>query len=128
MNLDELSEAWNTLRNDALGQGVAPKVGPALAKRVARDYRAWRKAMMSMPAAADMMTSVYTRKWVHRYRLLVQLVRDDGIKVTEPLAATPFEQTLSTVDTWGRNVAIGAGIGGILLIGFILATRGGNRG
>lgn len=128
MNLDELSEAWNTLRNDALGQGVVPNVGPALAKEVAREYAAWRKALKHMPAAADMMASVYTRGWVTKFRRLRAKVKSSGVKVTAKLPQTPFEQGLIALDTFGRNIAIGAGVGGVLIIGFILATRGGRRG
>ncbi len=123
MELDELSEAWNTLRNDAIGRGVAPIVGPALAREFNAQYSAWRKALIHMPAAADMMASVYTRGWVAKYRRLRAKVSGSGVKVTSSLAQTPFEQGLVAVDKLGHNIAIGAGVGGVLLIAFMWATR-----
>ena len=128
MTLDELSEAWNALRNDVYGRGLAAKVPPALAADFDRQYSAWRKALIHMPAAADMMASAYARKWVTKYRALKARVQKAGVKVTASLPQTPFEQGLVAVDTLSRNIALGAGIGGILLVGFFLASKVGRNG
>ncbi len=123
MELDELSEAWNTLRNDAIGRGVAPIVGPALAREFNTQYSAWRKALIHLPAAADMMASVYTRGWVAKYRKMRAKVSASGVKATSDLARTPMELSLEALDKLAQNVAIGAGVGGVLLVAFMWATR-----
>ena len=123
MTLDELSEAWTTLRNDALGRGVAPNVKPALARNVELQYSAWRKALMHMPPAADMMASYFSRRWVMKYRKLRAQVKASGVTVTSTLPETTFETLLVKSDRFGQNIALGAGIGGVVLIGFMWATR-----
>lgn len=128
MTLDEISEAWNTLRNDVYGRGLASKLPPALAADFDRQYSAWRKALIHMPAAADMMASAYARKWVTKYRALKARVQKSGLPVTASLPQTPFEQGLAAVDSLSRNIALGAGIGGLLLVGFFLASKVGRNG
>jgi hypothetical protein len=45
MNLTELTNAWNQLRNAALGRGTAPSVAPALAAVVGVRYERFREEL-----------------------------------------------------------------------------------
>ena len=126
MSLDELSAAWNDLRNAALGRGVAPNVPPALAASVDRQYKAWRKALIHMPAAADMMASAYTRDWVAKYRRLLARVQKAGAGPQNVLPTTPFEASTDFLTVFSRNVAIGLGVAGAAVVLYFVATRKSN--
>ena len=128
MTLDELSTAWNDLRNSALGRTTAPNVPPALAATVERQYKAWRKALIHMPAAADMMASTYTSHWVTKYRRLLAQVQKAGAGPKNVLPATPYELGIDALTTFSRNVAIGLGVGGAALVFYLIATKRRGRG
>ncbi len=127
MTLDELSAAWNDLRNAALGRGLAPNVPPALAANVDRQYKAWRKALIHMPAAADMLASAYTRDWVSKYRRLLARVQKAGAGPQNVLPTTPFELSTDALTVFSRNVAIGLGVAGAAMVLYFVATRRSQR-
>lgn len=87
--LDRLRDAWNTLRNDALGRGLATPadVPLELADRVGVAYLGWRQwyeeaAASLLDAAAVHVGDEFTREldeWTTRYRgLCAELAQATG--------------------------------------------------
>jgi hypothetical protein len=122
MTLAELTEAWNALRNAALGQGTAPKVSAALAKEVGDTYDAWRAYYTDrfgggMPIA-DWLPSVTADGWVSKLRALEKRVRGEGITNFKTLPLSPLEEAISIAKTIGVTVlAVGVPLGLVLLFG-----------
>lgn len=126
MTLDELSTAWNDLRNSALGRGVAPNVPPKLAEEVERRWGMWRNALQGLPPAAQDWSQGYTWKWVKAYRRLLAKVQKAGAGPKNVLPETTFEQTADALTIFSTNVAIGLGVAGAATVLYFVATRRGN--
>ena len=125
MTPDELSKAWNELRNAALGRGVSPNVSPALAARVAREWEGWRKAHLT--PGFKVAAPTFTYRWTKRYRSLLRAVHKEGAakKIDLPFK-TPMEELGDSFTNFGRNIAITAGVvGGVYVI--IALSRGTRR-
>jgi len=127
VTLDELNECWNELRNAALGRGVTPNVPPKLAKELGVEYERWKVALADANPLADAFASVSGRKWVESYRRFLKRVRKKGVEPKKTLAETPLEAVSTTVDKLSRNIAIGAGVAGVVLVTLILYRGIGGR-
>lgn len=100
MTLDDLSKAWNELRNAALGQGLQPKVSKGLATHVGEEYVAWRDAYQNDQwPTDDMAASLTAGRWVDRYRELLQAVEAEGVRPGYTLPKNPIEQLEGALGT-----------------------------
>lgn len=113
-SLDELSAAWNGLRNAALGRGTSPNVSPALAADVSRAYDEWREWLQHAPPIADVLAHAMAHNWVKRYRALVARVQREGQTPTDVLPVTSVEASLKVAEKLQSNIAwglVGTGVG-----------------
>lgn len=83
MTLDELSKAWNDLRNAALGQGLTPNVKPTTATTIGNYYERWRTWLAGAGVATDMAAEVTAAPWLSLYRDAARLAKADGAKFVE---------------------------------------------
>ncbi len=128
MTVDELSAAWNSLRNAALGRGTKPNVPDKLAREVELEWWRWRSERPLFGPTADVLGSVALRKWVTRYRNLAAKVRAAGIKrLPDEPELTTLEKALQGIDKWNKNVALGLGIGAGIALVAVFAKGGGGR-
>lgn len=107
MSIDELSTAWNNLRNAALGRGVTPNVSAALANDVGTAYEQWRAYLADKTASAWLPispTSAVEDVWVQRYRLLVARVQAENVTVPDVLPPTFTEKAKDAAKDIGKNV------------------------
>ena len=125
MTLGELTEAWNELRNSALGRGVKPNVSPSLARRVGREHAAFRNWVRDATPVDDIITSASSRKWVQRYRKLLAQVQREGVEPSFSLPMTAMEAASHLGDTLERSIAWGVFGTGVGIALFILAKMGG---
>lgn len=126
MTPDELSKAWNKLRNAALGRGMSPNVPPALAARVEREWKAWRKAHLTPDFKIAAPT--FTYRWTKRYKSLLKAVQRAGAgKKIEVPFKTPLEELGDSFSNFGRNIAITVGVVGGVYVLIALVTSGGGR-
>lgn len=95
MKLQELSDAYNALRNDALGKGVKPNVPQALADRVGNTYERWRTWLANAGVIDDVLADVTASQWVTDYRTLAADVAAAGVKLSAPLPTTLGENVSS---------------------------------
>jgi hypothetical protein len=102
MKLQELSDAWNALRNDALGTGVTPRVPKQLADRVGNTYERWRTWLGNAGPIDDMIAEVSASTWLADYRALASEVAAAGVKLSAPLPTTLGESVSSAVTTVGK--------------------------
>lgn len=123
MTVNELSEAWNQLRNAALGRGTKPNVSPDLAGRVAREYERWRAWRADADPTDDLMASLTARAWVDRYRKILAAVQREGKgpKPENVLAVTPVEAAMAAADRLEKSIAWGMVGTGVAIALFILA-------
>jgi hypothetical protein len=91
LTLAELSEAWNGLRNAALGRGTTPAVSAPLAAEIGDQYDAWRKWVGNAGPMSDVLTSATGSEWVDRYRTLDAKARAEGVSGFDSLPTSPFE-------------------------------------
>lgn len=125
MTLDELSEGWNDLRNSVFGRGQKATVPPQLAARVASEYGRWRQYRQDATPFTDMLTQWSTRRWITRYRRLLEATLRAGAPQPKTvLEVTEIEFAAKTADRMATNVAIGAGFGALGLLALILSRRG----
>lgn len=118
-SIDELSAAWNKLRNAALGRGTTPKVKPELAKRVGDTFEAWRRWQESIgPLDTLFAQAAYTdnlKQWQARGEALrAEVEAELGVKLPafpDPVAQQVVTHALETVlPTVGLLVAAGVGL------------------
>jgi hypothetical protein len=110
VNVTDLSEAWNNLRNAALGRGTTPHVSPGLADTVGMQYERWRAYYAASGPLDDVFTSYSASEWLAIYRKLVADVRAEGVKV-EALPRAPWEKITDSAATLGQVV------GGLVFFG-----------
>ena len=130
MTEDELADAWNALRNSALGRGTEPNVSPELAERVSVMYERWRKAHME-PGKPFAGPTWYWR-WIGRYRELLAAVEAEGAApaVDQQLPESDMEDlgtavavVADQVGAMAKNIAIGLGVLGVVAIGFVVLRK-----
>jgi hypothetical protein len=82
MTLAELTDAWNDLRNAALGRGVTPLVPQTLATDVGTSwelFRAWRSEQLGeLPVLP-----LSGQRWVKMHHDLAARVRSAGVPVRD---------------------------------------------
>jgi hypothetical protein len=129
MTIDELSTAWNNLRNAALGRGVVPVVSQPLADEVGTAYEEWRAHLADKSAAALLLpitpTSIVEDVWVQRYRDLVAKVNGENVAVKDVLGQTFAEKAKSdaaafatSAGGFGKQVLV-AVAGGLAVAGIV---------
>lgn len=96
MKLQELSDAWNNLRNDALGRGTQPLVSQALADRVGNAYERFKTWLGNAGVLDDVLADAVAHGWVDQYRELAKAVQGEGKLKTAPLPTTFGEIVAST--------------------------------
>jgi hypothetical protein len=107
MTLAELSQAWNDLRNAALGRGTTPIVKPVTATTIGNYYERWRQWYTSAGVSDDMIASVSAAQWVDLYRAAAKLAKADGAQFAE-LGATPVEQVTKAAAATGKGLVYAA--------------------
>lgn len=108
MTLNELSEAWNELRNRTLGRGLSPLVSAGLATRIANHYERWRKYLETAGPLDDLAASVQASDWLARYRELADAAKAEGVSLPNELAPQITEQLGPAVSKLGMGlIAIG---------------------
>lgn len=95
MNLQELSDAWNNLRNDALGRGTQPLVSAALAQKVGNTYERFKVWLGNAGVIDDVLADALAHGWVDQYRDLAKSVQAEGKLKTAPLPTT-FGEIVAT--------------------------------
>lgn len=118
--VQQLSNAWNELRNAALGRGVQLPAGMSseLADEVGDAYDRWRAWLSEQGALAEAQREITLigdgREWADRYEALAeQVTRATGKRL--PLApSSPIEQAAEQIGTkltpWALLVFAGAGV------------------
>lgn len=123
MNLQELSDAYNALRNDALGRGLTPNVPAVLAARVGNTFDRFKTYLGNASVLDDITADATARGWVDEYRALAKDVQAAGVKLSAPLSKTFGEtvtqagQQLSAAASKGVLVAVG--IAGLALVVYL---------
>jgi len=90
--LQDLSDAWNALRNAALGRGVRPNVPPGLAERVATDYARWRLWYRDQDPFVTLTDIRDGVTWIRLYRNLLTAVEKAGQQPERKLEPGIIEQ------------------------------------
>jgi hypothetical protein len=128
VTLNELSNAWNDLRNAALGRGTTPQVPAPLAAKVGREWTAFRRWLAEQGVLEDIFASAVSQAWVQRYRVLLAQVRAAGAPVETDLALeqTPLEllkDAGAAALSFAEKLAWGLGALGALGLVFVVVTR-----
>lgn len=105
MKLQELSDAFNALRNDALGRGTTPLVSPLLAAKVANVYERWRTYLGNAGVLDDVFADVTAAGWVKQYQALAAEVQGEGKLKTAPTGLN-FKSKLQDVTEDVSSAAI----------------------
>lgn len=124
MTLDDLSQAWNDLRNAALGRGVKPIVAEPLASQVGNAYERWRQYLASAGPSQDLVPSATAWPWLQQYRELASKVSAAGVQF-QALPVQPLEQASSFYGDTVRTVAIAVGAIALPLVALILLRKRG---
>jgi len=133
VNLTELSDAWNTLRNAALGRGTSPNVPAELANDVGTQYEAWRAWLEGLGPLSgtlqqelvDDPISSQAYPWLLKYRALAKRVRAAGVEFASPDRSL-LEQLPELPDKIGDalwSVAIGIAVVSIPLAALLFAAK-----
>lgn len=86
MNVDELNQAWNELRNRAFGRGTKPLVSPVLASELEGAIDAWRVFRGSIARITDPVALRGLNTWIQRYNALEgQVATQLGDRQPSPL-------------------------------------------
>lgn len=98
MKITDLADAWNALRNAALGRGVAPLASPALAAKVGAEYDAFRAYYESTGPGTDFAPTLAASDWIERYRALYTALKSEGHAPTaDVLPPTVLEELKKTL-------------------------------
>jgi hypothetical protein len=98
MNLDELLQAWNDLRDAVQGRGTGkpPEVPQRLYDVIGEEYTAFRAWLSKQNALQQMLHNVFgAPDWLERYRSMAGLARHHGVIVKIPAGALPVPETLT---------------------------------
>lgn len=128
MTLQELSDAYNALRNDALGRGLTPNVPAALASKVGNTFDRFKAWLANAGPLTDVVADAVALPWVNEYRGLATEVQAAGVKLSAPLPTTLGETVVSTasnVATFGKHLAF---VLAAVAIPFTFILLGGARG
>jgi len=125
MTLQELSDAWNELRNATLGRGVTPNVSAPLATRVANTYERWRSWLANATPLTDIAADLTAAGWLDEYRQLVAAAKAEGVIVTA-LPTTFGENVSSAAAYTGKTLAVVAAAAVLGLL-YVLAAGGARR-
>ena len=103
-SLEELSRAWQSLRDKLLGRsGTEQNGGAELAARFTKSYERFRAFYEGAGPLDDVLGNVGAREHVEELRALQQLASSKGLK---PDYALP-ETALETIGSIGQNVLLG---------------------
>lgn len=119
MTLAELSQAWNDLRNAALGRGLNPNVKPATAELIGNAYERWRAWYQKAGVSDDMVASVSAAPMVELYRKTLALAKAEGVKVAE-LEQTPVERAKPAIGEVKTMVIAGSVAISLLALAYIV--------
>lgn len=122
MTLTDLSDAWNVLRNAALGRGTKPIASPALADKIGNAYERWRKWLETASPVQDIVPSATAWSWLQEYRALVAEAMAEGIKV-DALPGQPLEAVASFASTTITTVAIAVAAIGLPVVALMLFAK-----
>ncbi len=96
MTLQELADAWNLLRNGALGRGTRPLVSPELADEVARSYAEFRRWLQQQGPLSELVPEVTATPWIALQRELAAKVRAQG-QYAPDIVRSPIERATESV-------------------------------
>lgn len=123
MTSEELLNAWNELRNAALGRGLNSKrVSPKLAKEVEREWTRYRDATLSPTLLAEF-------RWLPIYREVLKKVKAEGFAKDITAPKTTVEElgdSLNAVSNFAKWSAITLGVLGASYVTYQLVK--GSRG
>ena len=132
--IQQLSEAWNALRNAALGRGTALPAGmpSELADEVGLAFEQWRIWLDEQSALGEAQHEITLagegREWADRYAALAKEV---SAATGKPLPETPVApvervatQTVEAIKPWASLVLVGAGVGlAVAALSFVRGRR-----
>lgn len=129
MDLNELSNAWNELRNAAWGRGTQPAVPLALADRIGREWQSFRDWLAEQGVLEDVFASLSASKWVARYRQLALELRTAGgtLDHSVELEETPLEKLKDAGSGFTRGLGIAAVVAAAVAAGVLVMAIGGRR-
>lgn len=110
MKLQELSDAFNALRNDAIGRGTAPLASAALAAKVGNVYERFRVYLANAGVLDDVFADVTALGWVKQYQALAAELQAEGKLKTAPTGlnfATKLQDITTDVADAATAVATG---------------------
>lgn len=117
VTLNDLAEAWNQLRNAALGRSTTPLVNAALATEVADAYEAFRAWLGEQGPIESMIETPTARAWLERHNELRAQVALEA-PAPEPLPETlgesmaeATERALRDMGSSGATALFLAGLG-----------------
>ena len=116
--INDLSSAWNALRNAALGRGTKPLVSPALATEVGSAYDAWRAWLAAQGPGLDLGSQITygseAEAFVRKYMALAGRVASETGKTLPDAPVPPVERTvrsavgLTASMAWGIAAVVAA--------------------
>lgn len=119
MQLQELSDAWNRLRNAAQGRGVDPVVSSELADLITSEHERFRVWLLDQgpldELAQQTVSNEPQRDWVRRYNQLRSMVDAEG-KPTPPELEEPTTLAQDVVSTGSKLAAVVAVAAAALLL------------
>lgn len=132
--VQKLSDAWNKLRNAALGRGTQLPAGMSseLADEVGQTYEQWREWLEEQGALGEMQREITLlgegREWADRYeQLAAEVTRATGVVL--PMApSSPLEQVAEQVSVKLAPAALALFVGvGVVLTAKALSGMGARR-
>lgn len=121
MTIAELTQAWDDLRNAALGRGTMPNVSRALAETVGRYYEEFRAWLADAGPLEELAPSITAAQWIGRYRALWNMLQAEGKAPEARLTLPPQwnEELARAAERAAKATAdAAAGAWGLLELGF----------
>lgn len=132
--VQRLSDAWNALRNAAIGRGAALPAGitSELADEVGETYDAWRAWLADQGAGAEAQREITLlgegREWADRYDDLAARVSKASGKRLPLAPSSPVEQALGQVSSLVSPAALAVFVGaGVVLAAKLLSSARARR-